>query len=277
MDIKSKPYRSKDMGNQLALVPRYPFFKRIKHLLLCHKKCVVSRNFNELSDFIYDLPSRFDHEGEVIFKVRNELRRFVIDGKAYIVKSYCQPNIINRVAYGSFRPSKATRSYVYALRLLDAEIGTPAPVGYCETYKRGLLDRSFFVSRESDCKHEFRELLNDPEYPNRDNIIKAVAEFAAKLHDRNFLPMDFSSGNILFEDNGGEDIVLEMVDLNRMRFRIINMFQGCASFHRLDLEERGLRLLASSYARVRNMDSNDCQEIVLNNRDSRMKNYGNIV
>ena len=62
----------------------------------------------------------------MIYKGRNELKEFDVEGKKLIVKSYQLPHLLNRIIYNFFRASKAKRSYSYALMLRKLGIGSPA-------------------------------------------------------------------------------------------------------------------------------------------------------
>lgn len=272
MKIDSKKFDIKCIGGNISFTPKHSVWKKIWQFIVHKQTYVINRNAQQYADFVYKIPELFDKEGKTIFKVRNELKEFIVNGESFIVKSYVRPHIVNRLVYGSIRPSKATRSYVYALKLLDAEIATPTPIGFCEDRHFCLLNRSYLITKRSKCSHEFREVLDDLAYPRRNELIRSVAKYAALMHDRGILPLDFSSGNILFE-NLGNRFKLEMIDLNRMKFQCVDDIKGCKSFERLDLEEESLRFLASEYAKARCMDESRCQELVLKYRDPRMKNY----
>ena len=107
-------------------------------------KIGVNPDFQELSSFVHELPTVFETGGKVIYKGRNELKEFDVEGKKLIVKSYQLPHLLNRIIYNFFRASKAKRSYSYALMLRKLGIGSPAPVGYYSTGSWLLFGRSYF-------------------------------------------------------------------------------------------------------------------------------------
>ena len=78
-------------------------------------KIGVNPDFQELSSFVHELPTVFETGGKVIYKGRNELKEFDVEGKKLIVKSYQLPHLLNRIIYNFFRASKAKRSYSYAV------------------------------------------------------------------------------------------------------------------------------------------------------------------
>ena len=102
------------------------FFKNFIH----KKSFQVNPLYSHLSDFIKDLPEYYNKMGKTIYKGRNELKEIEYNGVNMVIKSFRIPNIINRIAYGFLRPSKAKRSYEYAHMILEKGIGTPVPVGY---------------------------------------------------------------------------------------------------------------------------------------------------
>lgn len=62
-------------------------------------KIGVNPDFQELSSFVHELPTVFETGGKVIYKGRNELKEFDVEGKKLIVKSYQLPHLLNRIIY----------------------------------------------------------------------------------------------------------------------------------------------------------------------------------
>lgn len=148
-------------------------------------------------------------EGEVIDARRNILR--VTQG--VVVKQFRTPSLWRGIWYGWFGKSKARRSYEYALRM---EGLTPAPIAYREIRICGVLRESWYACKRSECKHTFIELIENPDFPNREQILRAIGRFTAELHRRGIWHPDYSQGNILFNDDASH---IEVIDLNRIRWR----------------------------------------------------------
>lgn len=222
----------------------------------------INDNYSFLRPYITIMPILFANDfGKVIHKGRNELREMNINGINLVVKSYKIPNIINRIVYGIFRSSKAERSYRYAHMLRDNGIGSPVPVAYY-TERNGLLfSHSYFVSLKSECQNTYFDLINH-EFSNAENIVKAIARVAAQMHEKGYLHKDFSRGNILFKDNG-ENILIDIIDLNRIRFKKIGIDEGCKNFERLPATPQIHRWLADEYAQVRNFDADTCYKLIV--------------
>lgn len=219
-------------------------------------RTILHPDFEELNDFIRSLPELFNREGTVLYKGRNELRQYRIAGYDLVVKSFKRPHLINRIVYGFLRPSKAERSYQYALKLLKAGFKTPQPVGFVTSRKGICFDKSYYISLKSTCPFTYKD-FNNHSFQRQDEILKAIALFTARLHESGFLHKDYSAGNILFNDITKE-ISIEIIDLNRIVFKKVNMENGCKNFERLPGNDDMLTLLGTTYAKARGFDPEIC-------------------
>lgn len=226
------------------------------------RKVFTMPQYGHLHDFIASLPERFErNEGKVIYDGRNQLREFTIDGITMIVKSFAIPSIVNRIAYGFLRSSKAQRSCEYAQLLLDRGIGSPAPVGYVTTRKRLLFDRSFYACLKSENTYNYDDICKF-EKERRRKCLVAVAQTTAKLHECGILHLDYSAGNLLIGEKPDGSVSVEVIDLNRIRFRKIDLETGCRNFDRLPMNEDMVRVLAQSYAEARHLNYEQCFQAI---------------
>lgn len=225
------------------------------------RRVYVNPDYSHLADFIKTLSVHFKNgEGTVIYKGRNELREFEKDGVNLVVKSFCTPNIINRIVYGLFRSSKAERSYRYAEMFLKSGIGTPVPVGYY-TERAGLLfSKSYYVCLKSECPYTYRD-FKIRTFPRCTEILQTIGRITARIHEAGYLHNDYSAGNILFRDDR-EQIEVEVIDLNRMSFGKVDMVKGCKNFERLPGTDEMLSVLATTYAEVRGFDPETCSRLI---------------
>lgn len=222
----------------------------------------VAQAWERFSYFVKALPRRFALDtGQVIFKNRNEIRQFDFPPHSFVVKEFRVPNLINRIAYGLLRKSKARRSFEYAQMLRAAHIGTPEPVAYLEERSGLLFTRSYYVSLRSSCPLPYMALMDDA-LPHRDDYLRHVAQVAAQLHERGWLHSDFSRGNILLRREADGSIHSDLLDLNRIRFRKVDREQGCKNFLRLPATPAMLRTLAEAYAEARGFDAEACLRIM---------------
>lgn len=213
-------------------------------------KLVVSENFRASKDQILNLLQEFDSKGELFGKgVRNRIKLFDFEGIIINIKAFKVPNIINRVAYRFFRKSKAERSYTYAQTLLRKGIGTPRPIAYAEQTTAAAFRRSYYISEHLQYDLTFRELVNQTDYPNRDELIRAFTRFTYKLHEKQIEFLDHSPGNTLIQLNGG-DPDFYLVDLNRMNFKELSFEERMKNFSRLTPKREMVRTMASEYAKL---------------------------
>lgn len=207
------------------------------------------------------LVGEFDHwnEGEVIYQGRNTMRRY----EGYVIKQFAVPSLWRGIIYGLFAKSKARRSYEYAQRLGNL---TPAPVAYREVRIAGVLRESWYVCRESECTHTFNELIGNPTFPQREEILRAIGRFTAELHKRGIWHEDYSGGNILFEGRRKkeEGIKVQVIDLNRMSFRLPK--EPLLGFERLNIDREALRVMVEAYAEVMERDKEQAAEYVIAHR-----------
>lgn len=172
-------------------------------------------------------------------------RNLVWEKDGLVTKEFGVPCWFKRLIYTFFRPSKARRSYEYALRLPGQ---TPEPVSFSEQRRWGLLSTSSYTCRLSTCPYTFRDLRR-PDFPDRARHLEAIGRFAAQLHERGILHGDFSQGNILFDDADH----IEIIDLNRLRFdQHIDVARGLRNLERLRLgDDAAFAILTNAYLQAR--------------------------
>lgn len=215
-------------------------------------RLIVSPKFTSLHSFLETIPTIFVTHGETIYKARNEIKLIEHNGQLMVVKSYKKPHLINQIAYGMLRKSKAHRAFEYAQRLLQQYITTPIPIAYIEQRTFGLLTNSFFISTFCTYPHLLRELWN---YTSSDKheLIHSFASFTAQLHAQNIYPVDYSPGNILF-DKTPTGFQFALIDINRMRFTTVTSQMAAYGFRRLRVDEQTLMEIAQTYANLRSIE-----------------------
>jgi tRNA A-37 threonylcarbamoyl transferase component Bud32 len=225
-------------------------------------KIIINPDFIDLKDFVLNLPSFFEKEGKTIYKGRNELKVFEVNGIEVNVKKYRIPIFINQFAYSFIRKSKAERAYKNALEVISRGFDTPAPIAYIEEKKWGLLHESYFICLQCPYTRMFREFADDADITGKEHIIKALGRYAAKMHEKGIYHLDFSVGNILFEDTPA-GTAFSIVDLNRMKVCEVNLAFGCKNFERLRGKKEFFEILAKAYAKERKFDEAKCVELTL--------------
>lgn len=200
----------------------------------------------ELNQFI----TNFDTEGEVLGnQQRNTLKLFSLDGNKVNIKSFRIPNLVNQIAYRFFRKSKAQRSYEYANKLIDLNIGTPKPLGYFEFTTAFLFKNSYYISLQQASDLTYRELTRDLNYPNHEAILRAFTRFTFGLHEKDIHFLDHSPGNTLIKINGDGNYHFYLVDLNRMEFKPLNLETRVKNFARLTIHKSMVEVMSDEYAK----------------------------
>ena len=138
-------------------------------------KHLTSEILNQINDVKANADNIFDNGRNVISKVN-------IQEEQLSIKSFKIPNGFNALVYKYLRKSKAKRSYEYANKLLKADISTPFPIAYIEEFSILGLKRSFYISMHLEYDFDFRTLIHNPKFPDRESILKQFTEFTFKLY-----------------------------------------------------------------------------------------------
>ncbi len=258
LNRKHPEFFERELGGPLHYHRSWSRLLNRLHRLTHPRRVVVDEAFSDPAwrGFVATMPCRFPHEGTVLHKGRNELRAMNFKGQEVVVKSFRIPNLVNRLAYGLLRASKAQRSYEYAFRLLRLGIGTPRPVAYYTERNALLFGRSYYLCMKSECPYTYAD-LSRRSFAEREQILRAIARTTARMHENGLLHKDYSRGNILFCP-GEEGVRVEVIDLNRIRFGHVGMEAGCKNFERLPATPEMLAVMAEEYAAARGFDPETC-------------------
>jgi len=163
------------------------------------------------------------------------------------VKAYRVPIWVNRIIYGLFRASKASRAFNNAMRLLSLGFDTPEPIAYAEQRTFGMFGRSYYFCRHINGVREVRDIELRPEC---DAILREIAQLMVRLHAAGVLVKDFSPGNVLYRtDHEGKRHYM-LVDINRMAFGVHDHEQQMSMFARILNTEELTAQLAREYCRA---------------------------
>lgn len=215
------------------------------------KVSVISTSFSSIKTWLTEVIRDFYHSGILLYDgSRNTVKRFDNKDVAIVVKGFKPPNIINQIAYRFFRDSKAKRSYTYAKKLQEAGIGTPTPVAYYENYTAFLFKDSYYISTFLDSDLDYRDLIETPNYPDRENILRQFTAFTKKLHDSGILFKDHSPGNTMIKKISDNEYAFYLVDLNRMEFKTLSYEERIKNFTKLTPLKEMVRTMAYTYAEL---------------------------
>lgn len=184
---------------------------------------------------------------------RNKIKLFELEGKTINIKSFKIPNLINKIAYKYFRKSKARRSFEYATSLLEKRIGTPQPIAYYENHDFIGLKDSYYISEHLHCDLTFRELVEIPDYPDHQNILRQFTQFSFDLHEKGIEFLDHSPGNTLIKNLYNGNYAFYLVDLNRMNFHKTMSYElRMKNLSRLTPKKEMLAIMSEEYAKLYN-------------------------
>lgn len=223
-------------------------------------KVVVHPDYSHVSDFIRQLPSRFQQEGEMLYDKRNKVKRFIVNGETLIVKKFKYPHLIQRITYTFFKKSKAERAYLYANIFRQRGFQTPHEIAYIEIKRNGLFADSYFVSTEcSDAP--LMPILNKEGFDR--GIAQELAHLLADLHQKGILHGDLNLNNILYRKENGK-YLFTLIDTNRSRFIPSPDFKTCMeNLKRLTHNKELMEDVVRKYAVSREWEPNKCILTVL--------------
>ncbi len=212
------------------------------------------------------MPENFAEQGEVIYDSRNQIRFITApDGSELCVKRFHAPAFFNRIIYSYFRPPKAKRAFENVQILTDKCVKTPEAVAYILCGNK-LLKESYLITKKSTLKRNFYE-FGDGNIKGKEAILKAFARFTAFAHEAQVYHLDYSPGNILFDQVNGK-WQFEMIDINRIETHLnVGIRKGCSNFARLWGTEELHRIIATEYAYARGFNPSLCVEIALHARE----------
>ncbi len=213
---------------------------------------VVHPHYSQLENELQKTLQNFSENGEyVTHGQRNVIKKVAIDGVTFNIKKFKTPNALQSVVYRFLRKSKAMRSFEYAKRLIESGINTPFPVAYSESFSAGLTD-SYYISQHLEYDLDFRELIHNPKFENRDEILRQFTRFTFKLHENNVNFLDHSPGNtlIVVNKNDNPQYKFYLIDLNRMRFEPMDFDKRMDNFRRLWLSKKMIQIMSKEYAEL---------------------------
>lgn len=212
----------------------------------------ISPEFKACEKEIQLIFKNFDVSGDVFIKgERNQIKLFEVQQQKINVKSFKKPHKLNQLIYRYIRKSKARRSFEFARILLKKGIGTPAPVAFEENYTKWGLQKSFYASIHQNYDLTFRELVEIPDYPDHENILRQFTQFCYKMHQNGIEFKDHSPGNTLIKNTENQQYKFFLVDLNRMKFHdFMDMELRMKNLCRLTPKKEMTDIIAEEYAKL---------------------------
>jgi hypothetical protein len=211
---------------------------------------VIHPNYSHLATKLTDVLHNFSKKGEYVTKgERNVIKMVQLEGTSFNIKKFKTPNAFQSLVYQYVRKSKAKRSYEYALKLIEMGINTPFPVAYLEVFSFGLKE-SFYVCEHINYDFDFRELIHNPEFKKRNEVLKQFTKFSFNLHEKGVNFLDHSPGNTLIIETEENEFEFYLIDLNRMRFEAMDFNARMFNLRRLWLSKTMMKVMAEEYAEL---------------------------
>ena len=210
----------------------------------------------EVTNFVCNFASNVKIFGD---GKRNIIKLFDLDSKQINIKSFKKPHLLNSVIYKYFRKSKAKRSFEFANILLENNIGTPQPIAYFENSNFFGLKDSYYISEHLECDLTFRELVEIPDFPENEIILRQFTRFSYNLHQKGIEFLDHSPGNTLVKKCNNGNYEFFLVDLNRMLFHKSMSFETrMKNLCRLTPKKEMVVIMSNEYADI----SGESEELV---------------
>lgn len=212
----------------------------------------LNQGYEKFENVLLEYIQFFDTKGkDFVIGQRNQIKLFDLNGQTINIKSFKVPHFINKIAYKYFRKSKAKRSYEFANKLLELGIGTPKPIAYAEFSTLLGLEKSFYVSEQLQCDLTYRELVEIPDYPDHDTILRQFTRFSFELHEKGIEFLDHSPGNTLIKKKADGNYDFFLVDLNRMEFHDSMTFEmRMKNLCRLTPVKEMVAVMSNEYAKL---------------------------
>lgn len=217
-------------------------------------KYLIHNKFKDLQERIVFLIDHFLIEGKILVNgQRNSIKLFEVEGIALNIKSFKRPNLINKIVYRYFRKSKARRSFEFASKLMEMQIGTPQPVAFFENYDFVGLKESYYACEHLENVFEFREIVQNEAFENRDFIIRKFTQFTFEMHEKGIEFLDHSPGNTLIRKNTDGSYSFFLVDLNRMQFHeTIDFKTRMKNLSKITHKKDMIAVMSNEYAKLSN-------------------------
>ncbi|MXN91929.1 Kdo domain containing protein [Flavobacterium sp. Sd200] len=214
----------------------------------------IHPDFKNITQSLISVIDNFKEQGkDFVIGTRNIIKEFEVEGNNVIVKSFKIPNALNRIIYSYFRKSKARRSYEYAIKLQEKGIGTPQPYAYFENRDAFGLKDSYYISEHLFADLTFRELVEVPDFPEHDIILRQFTHFCYILHEKGIEFTDHSPGNTLIKKTAPGQYNFYLVDLNRMNFHEhMNFDLRMENLKKLTPKEEMVAVISNEYAKYYN-------------------------
>ncbi len=234
--------------------------------IICHRvKITIHPNYTHQQEALSQVADSFFEKGTLLFKgSRNSIKKDYLGDEEINIKFFQKPGLVKSIIYSFFKDSKAKRSFDYASYLIDNKLLTPFPIAYIEERNSfGLLGKSYYICQHINYDFTFRELIHQPLFPDRNEILEQFTEFTFKLHEAKINFLDHSPGNTLIIKKADKKYDFYLIDLNRMKFESLSIAQRMDNFKKLWLSKRMIQIIAKKYAALAQHPEEEIERLLM--------------
>lgn len=234
--------------------------------IICHRvKITIHPNYTHHQEALFQVAHSFFEKGQLLFKgSRNSIKKDFLGDEEINIKFFQKPGLVKSIIYSFFKDSKAKRSFDYATYLIDHKLLTPFPIAYIEERNAlGLLGKSYYICQHINYDFTFRELIHQPLFPDRNEILEQFTEFTFKLHEAKINFLDHSPGNTLIIKKADKKYDFYLIDLNRMKFESLSIAQRMDNFKKLWLSKRMIQIIAKKYAALAQHPEQEIERLLM--------------
>lgn len=218
----------------------------------------IHPDFKLRQDEILALPKRIETEGELLYKVRNCIKKINMGNGWWNVKAFKVPDPINRFAYRHIRKSKAERSFRHSIMLLERGVSTPQPIAYIVERNFLKIEHSYYISEQVEYDYTLLDLFKQ-QPDDIKHILDKCTRFINYFHHKGVYFHDLSVGNILIRREPMGEFSFYLVDVNRAKFfdRPLTCAESIKAFCRLDAPPEYKEWILHQYAHIAGYDFNE--------------------
>jgi hypothetical protein len=113
------------------------------------------------------------------------------------------------------------------------------------------LKESYYACQHLENVFEFREIVQNEAFENRDFIIRKFTQFTFEMHEKGIEFLDHSPGNTLIRQNTDGSYSFFLVDLNRMQFHeTIDFKTRMKNLSKITHKKDMIAVMSNEYAKL---------------------------
>ena len=223
-------------------------------------KTILHLDTNEISlqDLFNNLDTIFSNTGTTIQSHRNTIKKVEFDNRLFAIKSFKIPHFLQRIVYANLRKSKAQRSFENSLKLINAGVHSPKPIGYLIKKKNLQVFQSFYVCEFH--KYDFNFVSVFQEFNTNLKLIEDFLKTVILMHNNNIYHHDLTPGNILVNTSSSNKF--SIIDNNRMSFKNLNLKMRMESISKLTVDDSERKEIARMYSELAGYNFEQCYHFI---------------